>query len=82
MIRIHYTYVDRSIKFLNWWANFVHNIDMNYEETEVEKATFNLKRHRCIHRELAKVGGSWIPGTYYVDFDNEACYTLFLLKWS
>ena len=41
MIRIHYTYGDGNIKFLNWWANFVHNIDMNYEETEVEKATFN-----------------------------------------
>jgi hypothetical protein len=82
MTRIYYTYGGGNIKFQNWWSNFVDNIDMNCVETDEETLGFKLKRYRCIRRELEKIGGSWLPGTYYVDFDDEECYTLFLLRWS
>lgn len=78
-MRLHYK---DGYDFDSWWHNFVDSLDMTCPETIEEKTTFIIKRHRCIFRELSKIGISWHPGQYYIDFKDEATATWFLLKWS
>ena len=72
---------DKSTYNKVWW-NFSQHLGrrtINDDFTEVDYATYYFKK---LEEEIKKYNGKWIRGQDYVEFEREADYTWFLLRWS